>query len=651
MAILAEPATTTRRFNDAPAPAPRRQVRPRVPLAIRGIVFAAAVGLVLIYALRGGSYDIVAFEEYGLVIWVALAGALALGLLPRSRPALPVLVLLGALLAYSAWIALSLTWTESSERTFAELARSLDYLGLATLIAFATGQGTWRPALAGLGTGGMIVCVLAVGSRLFPSAFPDDGVSSAAHFYRLSYPFGYWNAVAAWGAMCTAFGLVWSAHADRRLVRALALALVPVAYLMTYLSYSRAGIAGTAVAGTAAVLLSRNRLTALLNTAIAAGGSVIAVFAVRGAPDIANATGTRGLDGAIGGIVLGAAVCALGAVATGALNADRPRVPRSVALSGAAVLAVVLAIAGAALGPRLASRAWHSFTRPAVVTQTNDPTQRLLNFSGSRYDVWKVAVRAFRHEPLTGTGAGTFEFWFNQHGGDAEFALDAHSLWFQNMAELGAPGLLLIIAVAVSALWTLVAVRRRARRAASAGAAAAGLALFVVYLVHASVDWMWQSTAITALALAVTAATGARLSRRVGRLQAPVRGGLAVGALVCAAVQLPGLLSTTEIRRSQSAERRGNPSLALAWANDAVSAEPWSASASEQRGLVLEAAGRYASAAQDIRHAVSEEPTNFVHWIVLARIDTERGQLNAAVADYRRAHMLRPHSPLFVPPQ
>ncbi len=82
--------------------------------------------------------------------------------------------------------------------------------------------------------------------------------------------------------------------------------------------------------------------------------------------------------------------------------------------------------------------------------------------------------------------------------------------------------------------------------------------------------------------------------------------------------------------------------------NDAVSAEPWSASAYEQRGLVLEAAGDYGRAAQDLRRAVSREPTNFVHWVVLARIETEQGRLAAAVRDYQQAQRLRPRAAVFV---
>jgi tetratricopeptide (TPR) repeat protein len=113
-------------------------------------------------------------------------------------------------------------------------------------------------------------------------------------------------------------------------------------------------------------------------------------------------------------------------------------------------------------------------------------------------------------------------------------------------------------------------------------------------------------------------------------------------------VQLPGLLSTTEIRRSQAAERARNGNLALALANNAIDVEPWSASANEQRGLVLEAAGRYNAAAIALRRAIANEPTNYVHWLNLARVETERGGINAALIDYSQAHRLRPQSAAFV---
>ena len=172
----------------------------------RIVAFFAAGGLLLAYALRGGAYDIVAFEENGLVIWWVLAVGFALGLIPRSRPSRASLLLLSALAAYAGWTALSLLWTNSSELTFEELARALDYLGLVALLTTMVGRRSWRAAAGGLGFAALLVCVVAVGIRLAPSVFGHDLVSTALKTERLSAPFGYWNAVAAWGAMCVAPG-------------------------------------------------------------------------------------------------------------------------------------------------------------------------------------------------------------------------------------------------------------------------------------------------------------------------------------------------------------------------------------------------------------------------------------------------------------
>jgi hypothetical protein len=522
----------------------------------------------------------------------------------------------------------------------------LGYLGVVTLCSTALDRRTWRAASAGLGLGAMLVCVLAVGSRLAPSIFPRDVVDSTFHIDRLTYPFGYWNSVAAWAAMASAIGLAWSAADPSRFRRAAALALVPVAGLTTYLTYSRAGVISTALAVLVVLALSRSRLTALVHTVVAGAGTAVAILAVRAAPQIAHATGTRGATTVFGALLLAAAACAATAVLSRALGMEGWRVPRVVFRPAAVLCAVALLGTGAAFGPRLVKRGWHSFTH-TTITAGADPTARLGSLSGSRYPLWKVTLKGFEAHPLNGTGAGTFEFWWNQHATNGQFVRDAHNLWLQNMAELGVPGLLLIIAVAAGGIVLAATGRIRARRNVSAGVSAAFLAAFIVYLLHASVDWMWQSTAVTVLALAGVAVVGARGAAKPLRLRWPTR--VVVVALAAAAglLQLPGLISTATIRRSQSAERSGNAGAALDWARAAVSAEPWSASAFEQRGLVLEAAGRLPGAAEDLQQATSLEPTNFRHWLVLARIEAERGALAVAVSDQARAHQLRPLARVF----
>jgi hypothetical protein len=601
------------------------------------------------YALRGGSYDIVAFEEYGLLVWWLLAVGIAVGVLPRVRPARLVLLACGILLAYAAWTALSLTWSQSGELTTEEIARSLDYLGLFLLLSLVLGRGTWRAAAAGLAFGALAVCLIAIVSRLAPAAFPANVVGVTFKTDRLSYPFGYWNAVAAWGAMSATIGLAWSAHVRTRISRAAALAMVPTAVVATYLSYSRAGVVGICLGVIVVLASSRNRLTVVAHAVAAAAGATVAVLAIRGAPQIGHGTGDRGALTVAIVLVCAMVLGASTAWMTQALGIDHSRLPsRAVRSVSVACLVAALAL-GAIFGPSLVRRGWHSFTQEPAVAQSADPAARLLSLSGTRYAVWKSAIAAFDAHPLDGTGAGTFEFWWNRRSGpDVGFLRDAHNLWLENLAELGLPGLLLIVAVASATIAVATTVRRKARRTGSVGPSTAFLAALVVFLFHASVDWMWESTAVTVLALAGVAVVGARLATRGTKLTWWVRAVLVAMCIGAGVVQLPGLLSTTEIRRSQAAERVRNGNLALALANDAIDAEPWSASAYEQRALVLEAAGRYNEAAAALSRAIANEPTNYVHWLNLARVETERGRINAALIDYSRAHHLRPQSVAFV---
>ncbi len=624
--------------------------RDRSELRLSGaLAFAATAALVLLYALRGGgSYDIVTFEEYGLAVWWILAIAIALGLLPRRRPAWPMLALIGALAAYAGWTALSLAWTQSAELTTEELARSLDYLGLVALLGLTLGRSTWRWAATGLGFGALLVCVVAVGSRLDPTFFGHDQIDAAYHIDRLSVPFGYWNAVAAWGAMCVALALTWSAHDDSLVRRAIALALVPVAGLTIYLTYSRAGVAGAALAVIAALVFSRSRITTLLHAGIAAGGTALAIVAVRSEHEIAQSTGTHGAFTVLGALLVAAAACVCVALLTRLLRIDRARVPRPLVTPLAIAGLILVLVPAVAFGPHLISKGWHSFTSPVATASATNPTARLTSLSGSRYPLWKSALKDFRAHPVGGTGAGTFAFWWNQHGTTGEAVRNVHSIWLENLADLGVPGFLLIVAVVLAAIVVGVTGRKRARRTTTAGVAGALLAVFVVYLLHASVDWMWESTAVTVFALGAMAIAGARLSGDRFRLRLPIRALTALIAVVCGLVQLPGLLSTSEIRRSQAAEHAAKASLALTWARDAVKAEPWSASAYEQEGLVLESAGRLRQAKQELSDAIDNEPYNYRHWLIRSRIETELGQLRPAIRDYLRARELRPHAEVFV---
>jgi tetratricopeptide (TPR) repeat protein len=249
---------------------------------------------------------------------------------------------------------------------------------------------------------------------------------------------------------------------------------------------------------------------------------------------------------------------------------------------------------------------------------------------------------------VQGTGAGTFEFWWNRDGG-VQFIRDAHSLYFEQAAELGVPGLLLTLVLLVSLAVLALAARARLRGPSEIGAHAAVTAAFLAFLFHAGVDWMWESTAVTVLAItsgaiAVTAGAAPAARPRLARLPAL---GLAALALAVCLVQLPGLASTSHIRDSREAFRAGARAEAVEEADHAIEAEPWAASPYVQRAVLEESAGALVAAAVDIRRAVEREPTNWRHYLALARIEAKRGRGRRALAAYRQARRLRPRSPFF----
>jgi O-Antigen ligase len=606
------------------------------------VAFVVPATLLIYYGLRGGSYDVLPRQEEALAIWWILGLGFAFGLLPRSRPYRGVLVPLAALVLLALWTVISLSWTQSDERTFAEFARFLHYTGLVLLVWSTVDSRTWRPAAAGLLTGAVAICAVGLASRLWPSAFPTDYVVTVYRVNRLSYPFNYWNAVGAFAVMSTGMALTWSAHARPWWVRSVAIACVPLCLATAYLTYSRAAVIGAALSILLILLLSRNRFVAAVHVIGGAAGAALPILAIRSHKEIADATGNAGAGVVLLALIAGCAVAAAVPAATWFLRGDQ----RWRVASRTARIAVVIAvIAVPAAGHAEISKGWHQFkTHPSAPTGA-DPAARLSNLNGNRYFIWRSAFRAFKHEPVKGTGAGTFEFWWSSTGGD-EFLRDAHSLYFEELAEQGIFGGVLILVFVIGLGVAGLRARWRLPDKEDVGLHAALLVAFVVYLFHAGVDWMWESTTVTVLGLTAAAVAAAAVSRPTERRpHLPLRIGVVALAIVAFLVQLPGLASVSDTRASDRALKAGNTDAALAKATDAIAAEPWAASPYAQRALAEEAQGHLLAARTDMLRAERREPTNYQHPLVLARIDAELGNAQAALADVRLARRLRPRSP------
>jgi tetratricopeptide (TPR) repeat protein len=173
------------------------------------------------------------------------------------------------------------------------------------------------------------------------------------------------------------------------------------------------------------------------------------------------------------------------------------------------------------------------------------------------------------------------------------------------------------------------------------------LAAYIVILVQAGVDWIWESTAVMTTGLVCVGVAIAAGGTR--RLRVPIWARVAVPivALGACLLQLPGIDATSDVRDSQAAFRAGDLAAAQRHASAAVDDESWAATPYVQRALVSEAQGRLRSARNDLLKAADNEPTNWSHRLLLSRLELRLALIRDAVDDFRRARELRPKSTFF----
>jgi O-Antigen ligase len=632
-----------------------------------------AAALVVYLALQNGGYDPIPRDQVGIAVWWVLLLGVAVEALPVPGRTRAALVALGLLLGFALWTALSLAWTDSSERTATELARVAAYLGVFALgISLATRRRAGaRDVLGGVTAGLALVAALGVLSRLQMAWFPvnelDKALPGIEIERRLAYPLGYSSAVGALAGMTLPLLLAASGWARAVATRALAAAALPIAGLALYLSTSGTGVAVATVALAAFLLLSPDRLPKLLTLAAGAGGAAILATSVAHRDALASGLPSAAAESQ-GTEVLWIALAVCGAVALlqvgialaarGLRQPGLVRIGRLPALAACAAVLVVAVPAAVAAGlPHEASERWQTFKgRSGDSSGGPSSSAAILNTSGSgRYQFWEAAVDESKTAPWLGTGPGTFEFWWARHGYNG-FVRNAHSLYLESLGELGIPGLLLIggflgAVLGVGAARSLRAPPEERLVLAAATAGAAGFAM------AAALDWVWQLGALAAAfaLLAAVAVSGYSLrepTRRRRRSKRQLRNylqraGVVAAALVALlAIWLP-LRGATALRRSQVDAAHGDLAAALASARDAADAQPYAAAPLLQQALVLERQGRLSAAAVPATSATRKEGGNWRTWTILARIEAERGRVPRALRAYRRAQALNPNYLLF----
>jgi O-antigen ligase len=146
--------------------------------------------------------------------------------------------------------------------------------------------------------------------------------------------------------------------------------------------------------------------------------------------------------------------------------------------------------------------------------QQGNAAQRLVSLGvGFRADYWRVGWDAWLQNPLTGTGAGTFQYtWLLDRPG-VQGVKQIHNLYLEQLTETGIFAFLALIAfVTVLLAYTARAAWRR-RPAGEERLLISGLvAAMVVYLLSSVVEWHWYLPAATLFFL-VLAASSVRLAR------------------------------------------------------------------------------------------------------------------------------------------
>ena len=578
----------------------------------------AAFSAILLLAANDGGYFPPEWGWSGVALaWVA-AVALVIGRkveLGRRDG-----VFLGITTAIAVWTAVSALWADAAQAPVLEVERTLVYVALVATLLVTGRRGGAGVMLAGAGLAGILISGFALVTRLRPDMFGlyDDPVAHG----RLYQPLGYWNALGIFAAMTVVLCLGAAMRGRTQWVRVAAAAAVPPVSATLFFTFSRGSMIAVAIGVGVGLALDRDRLRSL---AIALALMPWAVLALADAHRRgALAHGGAGVHAASAQgrplLVIILACAAASAATMVAVRVVEQRVVFSatvrrlylaaLAVAALAVLAGAMATYGSPL--HMASRVRHALeSKPPPVDSDQNLRLETLSLNG-RPELWRSALADVGDHPLLGSGAGTFEQYWNEHRPRNYVAKDAHSLYLERLAEQGPVGLALILALVLYPLGVAVRYRRDPVALTAVGA-------LVAFTVHTGFDWDWEMPAVTGFAL--VAASAIVLSARgetVSTLSNRWRAGLVVASLLVGAVAFVGGVGNEAITSSADAAARGDYAKAESDARRAMAWAPWSDQGWIDLAAALVGQGRRGEAAAALRTATQKDPVDWIAWRRLA---------------------------------
>jgi len=616
------------------------------------LALPAALTITLAF-LAGGFFPGTVGLTAGLLC-LLLVARVTLAERPFAGWSAPLAVTAGVLALFCVWTLASSGWSNAPARAMVEFDRALLYLlVLAFMGLHARASGHLPVLLRWVGLAIAVTCAISLATRLLPATFPTSGGVNTS---RLAFPLTYWNAM----GMFSGLGAILLTHltASERepaAIRVAAAAGLPVVAVTLYFTFSRGGIAAAIVGVVLYMALSHPRglVGALAAVALpiafalqqAYGSELLAREYFSGAA--AREQGRTLLLVVLGCVVAAAALRAL------TLRVDqrlvRIRIDRRARgrMLGAAAVVALLAIGVATVAFDLVDR--FEEQRKEFVGRSDtgggaDLRERLTTITNNgRLATWHAALDSAKLHPWRGSGAGTYQVYWERYRPFRSRVIDAHSLYFEVRAELGWIGVVLL-AIALGVPLGFAAARLRGPgRHAYAAFLAGGIAL----VLHAATDWDWEMPVLFVWFFGAAGVVLALPVERAARLRGPKRLTRILAGLACLFVAVtPVTVAVSQLRlnRSVSAFNAGNCVTATDAALDSLQALAVQPEAFEVLGWCDARAGQLKLAVDAMRNARRLDPGNWHYAYGLAATQALAGEDPTAAA--RLARRLNPLDPL-----
>jgi tetratricopeptide (TPR) repeat protein len=650
---------------------------------------AVGAGLAAISFEAGGGTILGPTTTVEMALTLAGGAVIAIAILRAPRPHAAATLGVGLLIALAVLTTGSIIWSESPSDSWLEASRAFAY---ASLFAAAVSGARlvpqrWASVLGGLLVAGAAVCGYALLTKVFPGALDANDT-----YARLRAPFGYWNAIGLIAAL-TVIACLWlgSRREGNPVISALAYPLAGMALIVLMLAYSRGSLLALAIGCAVwfAAAPRRLRSAAVLITSIAGAAPAVA-WAFRQpvlTQDRIDASMRAGAGHDLGLLVLMLALVLMAAgLAVGFLAARNPMsVLRRDQLGLALVVSVALIPVGVAGGLALSSRglpgsishAWTKLTDPHAKTPPNTPG-RLTGVASVRAQYWNEALRVSADHPAFGVGAGAYVVARQRYRSGNLTVRHAHGYVVQTLADLGAAGLLLSVALLAAWGYAALAATRpfgwrprlpwRARTPALNSSPAVGrertgllclLACAVAFGTHSIIDWTWSIPGVACLGLlcagwvagrapALTGAAPAPLQRRLRAIasgRSLGAGAVVILVLIVAWSQWQPLRSANAADQALIALQAHNLAGARADVNRAASIDPVSVDPLFDLAAIETSVGNLAGARGALERAVRVQPANAETWLRLADLRlTQQRDAAGALTDLGPALYLDPHN-------